>query len=98
MAARSQSDTSKELKSLRSDLTDLRDDVASLVSALKSDGKDKAHDAGAALRERAHEIGERLGDHGRQARECVEEHPFKTALAALGAGVLVGTLLGRNGH
>jgi ElaB/YqjD/DUF883 family membrane-anchored ribosome-binding protein len=98
MAARSQSDTSKELKSLRSDLTDLREDVASLLSALKSDGKSKAGDAGSAVRERAHEISARLSEQSQRARECVEEHPFKTALATLGAGVLVGTLLGRNGH
>jgi ElaB/YqjD/DUF883 family membrane-anchored ribosome-binding protein len=95
-----QSETSKELKSLKKDLSELRKDVSSLLSAAKSEGKDKVTAAGSrvgeTVREHAAEISHRLEERGQQARECVEEHPFKTALAALGAGVLVGALLGRN--
>jgi ElaB/YqjD/DUF883 family membrane-anchored ribosome-binding protein len=108
MTTTARSNAAEELQSLREDLSDLRKDMTKLLRAIRNDGTDKLsdigsrvgstiHDKAAALRQHAEDIGARIGEHGKEAKKRVEEHPFKTAAAALGVGLLIGAILRRHG-
>lgn len=92
----------KELDQLRSDVADLKDDMASLVGTLKNAGieqgrqyynkaYEKARSAGDSVRDKADEA---YGAFGRE----VGERPLTSALAAFGTGFVVGMLLDRRHH
>jgi len=97
----------EELQELKDDLKKLRTDFNHLCHVLEDEVGDKlteyktrigssVHEKAEAAREYASEIGERIGSGAKCAKKAIEEHPFKTAVAALCVGLLIGTLRGRN--
>lgn len=87
------SDFSKDVDKLKSDMDELRKDVASIAEALKELGTEKGREAFA----RAEEIGERARRRASAAEERVsheiEERPFASVLTAFGVGFVIGKLL-----
>jgi ElaB/YqjD/DUF883 family membrane-anchored ribosome-binding protein len=89
----------KELNELKSDLSDLREDMASLLKTLRDAGIDQGQEAYERAYQRARRAGESVRTHADEAysrigRE-VEEHPLTSVLAAFGTGFVVGMLLDR---
>jgi ElaB/YqjD/DUF883 family membrane-anchored ribosome-binding protein len=95
-------DIDREVEQLKSDIADLREDMASLVKVLKDAGLEqgkrvyertyeRARGAGDAARERADRAYESFG------RE-VEERPLASVLTAFGTGFVVGMLLDGRHH
>jgi ElaB/YqjD/DUF883 family membrane-anchored ribosome-binding protein len=88
-----------ELNQLKSDIADLRDDMASLLKALKDAGMDQGRN----VYNRASERARRARDQVREQAEDtystlgreVEEHPLTSVLTAFGTGFVIGMLLDR---
>ncbi len=85
-------------------MDDLRSDVADLMKVLKSEGGSRleeirdrvssaVHDKAQAVKDKAHHVGESIGDGARDVRRAAEEHPFTTATVALCVGLVTGALL-----
>lgn len=89
----------KELNQLKSDIADLRGDMASLVKALKDAGIDQGREAFNRTSERARQASESVREQADEAYSAigraVEEHPLTSVLAAFGTGFVVGMLLDR---
>jgi len=95
-------EVNKELNQLKSDIADLREDMASLVQAMKNAGVEQGRQAYDRAYEKAREAGNSARQRADQAygafeRE-VEERPFTSVLAAFGTGFVVGMLLDRRRH
>ncbi len=95
-------DINKEINQLKSDINDLRKDMASFVSALKNAGIDQGRQAYESAYESARRTGEKVRAkadeaYGAFGRE-VEERPLTSVLAAFGTGFVVGMLLDRRHH
>jgi ElaB/YqjD/DUF883 family membrane-anchored ribosome-binding protein len=92
----------KELNQLKSDIADLREDMASLVKALKDAGIDQGRQAYDRAYERARRAGESVRERADEAYGAfgkeVEERPLTSVLAAFGTGFVVGMLLDRRHH
>ncbi|ALP52432.1 hypothetical protein Tel_04330 [Candidatus Tenderia electrophaga] len=89
----------KELDQVKSDLSDLREDMATLLQTMKASGVaqgqeyyDRAYDSarrtGEAIRDRAEDTYDAIG------RE-VEQRPLTSVLAAFATGFAVGMILDR---
>jgi ElaB/YqjD/DUF883 family membrane-anchored ribosome-binding protein len=89
----------KELDQLKSDIADLRDDVASLVKTLKDAGIEQGREAYNRAYERARHARDSVREQADEAYSAigreVEEHPLTSVLAAFGTGFVVGMLLDR---
>ena len=94
--------TQKEFKALRQDLDEVRGDLRALLEAIHSDGSGQYDSLKQALHEKADRVRDRMGraaEAGRGAavdvEHKIEEHPLTSVAVALGAGVILGHLLGR---
>jgi ElaB/YqjD/DUF883 family membrane-anchored ribosome-binding protein len=94
--------TQKEFKALRQDLDEVRGDLRALLEAIHSDGSGQYDSLKQALHEKADRVRGGVGRAVEAGRECatefeqkVEEHPLTSVAVALGAGVILGHLLGR---
>jgi ElaB/YqjD/DUF883 family membrane-anchored ribosome-binding protein len=94
----------KELEKLRSDLVQLRTDVAELAKAVKSVGVDKAESVKATVaeevRHRREALRARIDEARARGRTAVEDledeiqqHPYGSLLTAFGAGFIIAKLL-----
>jgi ElaB/YqjD/DUF883 family membrane-anchored ribosome-binding protein len=104
MTEKNTADHSKELDAVRKDIQDLKNDMASLLKVLKSEGDGKLHNLKDKVSSTLHEKAESLHDQMSAARdrvadgkdymkEVAEEHPFKTAVVALCLGLLTGAII-----
>jgi ElaB/YqjD/DUF883 family membrane-anchored ribosome-binding protein len=95
-------DINKELSQLKSDIGDLRHDMASLVNALKKEGIDQGRQAYDKAYQRTRSAGEAVRERADEAYGVIgkelEEHPFTSVLAAFGTGFVVGMILDRRQH
>lgn len=89
----------RELTQLKSDISTLRQDLGSLVEAMKSAGVEQGRQYYSEAYERARRTGESVRVRADEAYSAigreVEEHPFASVLAAFGTGFVVGMLLDR---
>lgn len=95
-------DISNELKKLKSDIADLRSDVASLVRTLKDAGLEQGQQAYDQAYERARQAGESVRARAEDAYDAfgkeVESRPLTSVLTAFGVGFVVGMLLDHRHH
>lgn len=86
--------------------TELRALIAEAEKILGDEGAAPSHNAVAALRDRFEAAQEQLGDLYTEAKEkvvvgakaadrTIRDHPYQSLAVALGAGVLLGVLIGR---
>jgi ElaB/YqjD/DUF883 family membrane-anchored ribosome-binding protein len=88
-----------ELNRLKSDIAGLREDMASLLGAMKDAGVEQGRTTYNRASERAQRVREQVREqagevYGTLGRE-VEEHPFTSVLTAFGTGFVIGMLLDR---
>ena len=99
-------DYEKAVESLSKDLKDLRADMKVLAGAFKDRARERFGDAKESVSECAthhldqlHEAAEDIGRACRQGvatvSEKIEKRPITSLLAAVGAGIILGRLLGR---
>lgn len=81
----------QELNQLKSDMANLREDVATMVDTMKEAGIKKSRN----YYDRSREAGEKVS---KRARKEVENHPVTSVLSAFGTGFVVGMLLDRRQH
>lgn len=95
-------DITNELNKLKSDISDLRKDMASLVKTLKDVGLDQGRQTYDRIYERASQAGEAVRERAEDAYEIfgkeVEARPLTSVLTAFGVGFAVGMLLDRRYH
>lgn len=95
-------DISNELKKLKSDIADLRSDVASLVRTLKDAGLEQGQQAYDQAYERARQAGESVRARAEDAYDAfgkeVESRPLTSVLTSFGVGFVVGMLLDHRHH
>ena len=95
-------DVDKEMNQLRSDVAELREDMAALVKTMKDAGVEQGHHFYDRAQERARETGEAVRERAHEAYNAVgrevEERPLTSVLAAFGTGFVVGMLLDRRNH
>jgi ElaB/YqjD/DUF883 family membrane-anchored ribosome-binding protein len=95
-------DITKELNQLRSDITDLKEDMASLVGAMRTAGIEQGRQFYDRAYEKARRTGESVRDKADEAYGAfgrgVEERPLTSVLAAFGTGFVVGMLLDHRHH
>lgn len=91
-----------ELDKLRSDVTELREDVQVLINAMKEAGLQRGREFYDRAAERARHAGETVRERAGEAygsiEKEVEARPFTSILAAFGTGFVVGMLLDRRHH
>ena len=89
----------RELNQLKSDMTELRGDMAALLRTLKEAGIDQGQDVYNRVYERARHAREAVREQADEAYSAigreVEEHPLTSVLTAFGTGFVVGMLLDR---
>ncbi|GMU20399.1 MAG: hypothetical protein AMXMBFR13_04960 [Phycisphaerae bacterium] len=96
----------EEIDSLKSDMQQLRADLAGLAEALIQAGKSEAGEARSKLEERVQEQLEHMrsavtsaqhyGRHGIESVQTqIEEKPFTSVLVAFAAGLMFGKLMDR---
>ena len=97
-------DYEKAVETLMKDVKDLRADVKDVIAAMKAkvgsrvdDARDSVHESAAhgfeQVRDAADAIGQRYRDGLKRCAAKIEERPFASLLAALGAGVILGALM-----
>ncbi|MGD8592351.1 MAG: hypothetical protein PVG20_07605 [Thioalkalispiraceae bacterium] len=95
-------DITSEVNKLKSDISDLRKDMASLVKAIKDAGLDQGQQAFDRAYERARQAGESVRDRAEDAYGVfgkeVESRPLTSVLTAFGVGFVAGMLLDRRHH
>jgi len=95
-------DISNEVKKLKADIADLRDDVASLVNTLKAAGLEQGQQAYEEVYERARQAGESVRVRAEDAYDAfgkeVESRPLTSVLTAFGVGFVVGMVLDHRRH
>lgn len=92
----------QEMNKIKSDISDLRADMASLINALRDAGIEQGRQTYERAYERARHTGETVRSrtdeaYGMLGKE-IEEHPLTSVLAAFGTGFVVGMLLDRRHH
>jgi len=94
----------KELDALRADLTQLREDVGGLLSALRDQGRERLGEARdrtreeldsriEQLRETYQKARNKTGRAAKSAYQGLENHPLSSIAIAFGAGLIFGKLL-----
>ena len=90
-------DLAADIDKLKSDLEELRRDVAAIASGIKALGAAKGEEAFARAEARAEEIGERARASLAATEELlgreIEERPIASLLMAFGVGFVIGKLL-----
>ena len=88
-------DVSKEFDELKADLAELREDVASLVEAIR----DMAGERARVAHSRVNEVGRRARARASLARDKleheIEERPLTSVITTFGIGFVLGMLLDR---
>ena len=92
----------KEMDQLKSDLSSLRSDVASLLEVIRESGVEKARETYDQAYERAQRSGEKVKMRAEetysQISQGVEERPLVSLLASFATGFIVGMLLDQRRH
>jgi ElaB/YqjD/DUF883 family membrane-anchored ribosome-binding protein len=90
-------DINKEMNQIKADINALREDVASLVRALKDAGMEQGRQAYDQAYESVRQAGESVGNRASDAYSAfgreVEQRPLTSVLSAFGIGFVVGMLL-----
>jgi ElaB/YqjD/DUF883 family membrane-anchored ribosome-binding protein len=88
-----------ELNQLKSDIADLRDDMASLLKTLKDAGMDQGREVYNRASERARQARDKVHEQAEETYSTlgreVEAHPLTSVLTAFGTGFVIGMLLDR---
>lgn len=84
-----------DVAKLRSDLDQLRNDIAKLGDTVKTVVVDGGYAAYARVRRSAEKYQKQAKDVVDMAAEEIEEHPVATVLSAFGIGLLMGLLFSR---
>ena len=77
-----------EVTSLKADLIRVRKDLTDMASTLLERGRRSVRSAG-------HDVRQRVDDSLQGVQDYVKDRPFTSTLMALGAGLLIGTLIRR---
>ncbi len=97
--ANTNSDFDKELDQLRSDMADLRKDMAALVKTMKdagvSEGRHLYEEAAERAKHTRDEARKRAADTYGTLEKEVEERPLTSVLTAFGTGFVMGLILDR---
>lgn len=92
----------RELTQLKSDISNLRNDLGSLVEVMKSAGLEHGRQYYNEAHDRAKRVGETVRARADEAYSLigreVEQHPLASVLAAFGTGFVVGMLLDRRSN
>jgi ElaB/YqjD/DUF883 family membrane-anchored ribosome-binding protein len=87
-------DLSNDVKKLKTDIDELRKDVASIARALKELGATKGREAFAEAEEVVEKARRRAAAAEERIGQEIEERPFASMLTAFGVGFVIGKLLG----
>ncbi len=92
-------DINQEMKQLKSDIADLREDLASLVQAVRDTGTERGEKLYERATERAREAGGTAQRHATESYDAigreVGQHPLASVAAAFATGFVVGMVLDR---
>jgi ElaB/YqjD/DUF883 family membrane-anchored ribosome-binding protein len=92
-------DYAKEIENLKEDLTAVRDDISRLTQSVSGDARNGLDHATAALSSAAAQSYGVLRDKERDAMKTlsrqVQDNPIQSVLAAVGIGVVIGSLIRR---
>ena len=87
-----------DLKTLRGEMEDLREDLKNIVSTLQTLARHGKTEAGTKMDEVLEQMPDRLKKLTSEAKTHIEEKPVSSAFASFGIGMLLGMLLsGRRG-
>ncbi|MFA6134491.1 MAG: hypothetical protein WC869_10805 [Phycisphaerae bacterium] len=100
------SDYEQAVDNLKRDVKELREDLRAVVSAFKDGAKDRAADVRGRMKESSQkgveylkEAVETVQEHAAKCRahahEMIEKKPATVLLAALGVGIVIGSLMAR---
>ncbi len=92
-------DLNKDLNKVKSEIANLREDMASLLQAMKDAGVEQGHEYYDRASKRARQTGESIRDRASEAYSTidrvVEERPLTSVLTAFATGFIVSMFMDR---
>lgn len=88
-------DLNQEMDELKGDLNSLREDISSLVDAMREEGAERGRSAYRRAQRYKEEARERIDGAQERLGQEIEERPMTSILTAFGVGFTVGMLLDR---